>query len=1319
VTTEDANSTTPRRRPTPPGEGERRAVRGLAAQYQVAARLIYDALITGQLDWIRVADPEAGRLDDIQIATPGRLDAYQVKWSSYEGRLLFNALVKPVGDNPAIIAQLAEGWSKLETLHPDRSVQVHFLSREQASTTDEVGEMPGAPGPRHFQAFLKHEYPNRNARASFDPSGAPETPFARLLAASELTAEQFRRFLPALHFELGYRLDDDREQDGGRRQADIDTIADLIFALVKRDDKRVQFDRSALVAALGWERRLDVRFRHEFPVDERTYRPITATVRELDGALAAHDRGYLALIGPPGSGKSTTLTQTLRYRPGFRFVRYYAFVRNDTAQGRGEAEAFLSDITVALRRAGFNGRAQNRLPQTLAELQATLGEQLSALSTDWLENSVKTVILVDGLDHIERELKPTHSLFSVLPLPDSVPPGVLFVLGTQKIGLAGLPVRIRTQVERAGRSLEIGRLSQQDVSLIALGRPHLAVLSPSSLLKLWRLSGGHPLALAYLLEQLSQADDLAAVETILDSATPFSADITENYRIYWDELKTDPEVRTLLGLVCRLRGGVELEVLKTLAPASALERFVGRAAHYFTKPATDRWTFFHNSFRQFLIVETAKDAFGRADDEADRVFHKILADHAAARPDTPFGWDRLFHLNAGGDDKGVLDLFTQSHFRRQFFAMRRSSEILEDIALCARAAAKAGDAVAVMRAVLIEHEVQERTEALKDADVDALVVSLAEREALAETIIRDGELRLSAQASLDLADKIYDDGDVFVARRLFDLAEPVDLLSGVRPVSDRSTAFLVQAWARAAWKFHPVDTVLSLIRQVRVVEKRRRRGEDWDDPEATKEAVDPAEFQNRLLRTLGVALIKAHQPTGAVEAALTAAATPSSSDELAQLEFERVRLGLTGRIDRTEALAAWRRMAGIWTAHAIDTDTGSPIVTTGLRLGASIQEVEPYSVKLGAFEPGEPDWGDKTIDAFWPVCEQAAVLTALSREPDPADAIPDTDRHRSRGAVLFNRMFVVIGAVRGAAIAKRHLPPLEVVRKLGPALSLFRRPWEETHQWSDWHAVRSRAAPYFELILHTADLHGSEALSAVLEALERDWIPKDGRASYWLADWRRAVALCAFELDGDRDRTLRWLAEIEGDLNSSDDLSERIEHRASQIRAWQKVGERKRAQAVLVEMIADSFAVYHSEDDQLDRWSDQAQQALSGLDATEVAKAISPLLGALPVLMSGHHSAGDDASKRLVAIAARCDPSWGAEVSRWLLDQHGVTRQAALRGLIQGALDRPGGAAAGPIAALAAARLIAPFETTTDRDFLKRLGRGSAETEDAESVLFA
>ena len=58
-------------RPVRPGDGERRAIVGFYGQYNVAANVILKSLHQEGLEWVRVADPLAGSVDDLQIGSQG------------------------------------------------------------------------------------------------------------------------------------------------------------------------------------------------------------------------------------------------------------------------------------------------------------------------------------------------------------------------------------------------------------------------------------------------------------------------------------------------------------------------------------------------------------------------------------------------------------------------------------------------------------------------------------------------------------------------------------------------------------------------------------------------------------------------------------------------------------------------------------------------------------------------------------------------------------------------------------------------------------------------------------------------------------------------------------------------------------------------------------------------------------------------------------------------------------------------------------------------------------------------------------------------
>ncbi len=303
-----------------PGEGERRAAGGLQAQYRAAARLILHHLRNGTLQWIRLADPEAGRVDDLQIGSESRIDAYQVKSSQYPGSFTFNNLIKPKPDAPNLLAQLAEGWITLRSRHTTRRVVVHLITNDIPSTSDQVPVADALPGPRHFAAFVKQAWQTAKQSTVSDvvQEAAEWKPaWERLQAASGLDSVEFDAFVQDCELEFGSQLADTSmppSLDWGTTAHDVNDLAAFLFKMVASPVGIVELSRNDLLEHLGWQDRFASRSRHDFPVDLELYQPVSATVEQLDQALGRLPGGYIAVLGGPGTGKSTLLTQTLRGR---------------------------------------------------------------------------------------------------------------------------------------------------------------------------------------------------------------------------------------------------------------------------------------------------------------------------------------------------------------------------------------------------------------------------------------------------------------------------------------------------------------------------------------------------------------------------------------------------------------------------------------------------------------------------------------------------------------------------------------------------------------------------------------------------------------------------------------------------------------------------------------------------------------------------------------------------------------------------------------------------------------------------------------------
>ncbi|CAK8722836.1 hypothetical protein GCAAIG_12505 [Candidatus Electronema halotolerans] len=281
-----------------PADGERNARIGFEPQDKCAAILIYDLLIQGRLEWFHIADPNAGRVDDILVATTdGQLLAYQVKWSDKVEFISFADFIRSSGKNkanPSLILQLADGWSALKKQYPERRVLVHLIHRHLPSPKKppEI-KLPlddSPPRQQNFQAFIRDCWQAKREWLHKGLSGIPQGWSSAIEAVRQETGlddADFLAFIDASFLYFNYQFS---QQDGvmsrseAQREQDIEAIARLIARLGGGERRVAEVTRTELLKELSWESRFEFRFKHEFPVEQSIYQPITGTVQELEKA---------------------------------------------------------------------------------------------------------------------------------------------------------------------------------------------------------------------------------------------------------------------------------------------------------------------------------------------------------------------------------------------------------------------------------------------------------------------------------------------------------------------------------------------------------------------------------------------------------------------------------------------------------------------------------------------------------------------------------------------------------------------------------------------------------------------------------------------------------------------------------------------------------------------------------------------------------------------------------------------------------------------------------------------------------------------------
>ena len=1252
-----------------PAWGERDAVTGYYPQYRMSAARVIRALRDDTLQWIAVADPKAGRVDDFQIGSGQRVDGFQFKWKRYGGAFKFSDLTGETNSKPSLIEQLADGWLRLNALYPGQRIVVHLVTNQHPSTS--VSQIPKADppaDPSHFAAFIEQVWKPVHAAARSDSYAIPPAwrpMWDEIQTASKLDEANFLPFVRDCDLEFGLVLPtleggDDRLAELYAR--DLEHLSAKLFEAVYDPKVVISLSRDELLTYLGWKDRFEYRNRHYFPVNEAVYQPIEASKAAIENALESLGGGYIGLFGSPGSGKSTLLTQTLRYFPA-RVIRYYAFVPDSQlAAIRGESVNFLHDIVRAIEDVGF--RPGNViLPNERTFLRERLIDQLQMLHQDWETTGRKTIILVDGLDHIPREQHPSRSLLTDLPEPTQVPSGVYFVLGTQTDQLDDLPNSVQFAIRQPERRIEIDTLTRKAVREI-IGRTDLRdVLTSAQMDRVFELSGGHPLALSYLLNELQRTSDRDSINEVLANASSYQGQIDEQYYAYWRFIDQDDELALLFSMVARLRGVIDLAWLESWADAPALRRLRRKFAHLFRVEDQDRWYFFHNSFRQFLRTRTAFNSQGVFDSRTDQSFHREIASKCRSAMDLRWQWEELYYLYQSGAYTDLLELATAEFFRTQYLNYRSLESIRADITLGIRACGVERNLVSLVRLMLLDAEMSQRQANTSRLSLASILLSLGEFDAASEHL-RDGRRLVgSPETVLNTAPSFLTYGLENEARQLFDLAEPLDLLSGSKEIQrfdPRHEKQYLQLWSSSAIHFRSIEQITTAINRVRLEAEQVVADATNVREKAQTSEVD--ELRNALLVRVGLALLEEDRWNDLAKIEKAVLATRDSRAWwfvlrsrswlkcLAEGELERGKSLLEETLNQLDQDALDESQRVIVAEAVFRTSEDRKFVEQLL------QGVAPIGLQA------IPDFNFR-FSLFHHLFRYARLLYALGDARTPTELIPTPSDERKLGSAYFQRGICVIARIWALNWVSHPMDAATVRQEIFSLLRLFYHSWRDT-KWDSWYSLGELKGDFYSLLISAVSLHGASAVQTMAEEFEKEW---QSNRRYWSSDEIREVVLALKDAGVGTDWAEKWLDAVAEIINSLE-LGSRIEEKIHHVRAWISMGGLEKAYTLLTDALVDAASV-GEKDYQLSEWIEWMQEENSR--TPEFAPNRIAWFAEAVKSLDRNGGPAKETAAHLLEASAQWSPRRSLLLFDWFLGEGLVHFSDAIRRLVRSLVDSP------------------------------------------------
>ena len=830
-----SKTTSARQRSAAPALGERNARRGYGYQDKSAAERIgwalKDELRHGgpRLVSVRLADVQAGRVDDIVLVWEDRVEGNSIKWRENQSPMTWGHLVGADG----LLRELASGFQLLKEAWPGYGIKVRLQTSFPAAETTGGRIVPRLS----VEQFLTDHWER-------GPEAAAPEPVRNAWRAVEshtgLLGEDLNEFVRACDFSLGVSqpptIGPDNE-DSRQYLKQIERLHDGLATWIAKFPNSEFVDREYLMTAIGLQP-YQSELVQSFPLPEIPYQRNQSAANELRRMLQTQNGGYVAVTGCAGVGKSTLVQDVVDAEKRTILIPYFAFLPygQGNPRDRGEALTFFRNVVARLDKV-FPGRRSLGIDSIIHGRDA-LREHMARANKEFVANGRKTVLLVDGLDHVAREVGLRESILHELPVPAEIPDGFLIVLSARPEALAADTVGSvisEAVTPSSGRHIAVDGLSRSEIHQISAKA--LGETSEDDRDRLYHDSAGNPLILTYLLNFVRTSSTGTVAGAIKDT-TRFNGDIDGFYAEALAKPLQEPAMRQLLGLLCRAAPSIPVVWLQKWPEKDDVEDLYKRVLAPFAREDDGNLSFIHNSLIAFLVERTRSVLPGADHAAKERDYYSELADRSSEQPcSDPLGRAHVFYLARAGREPEVLEVATSVWLRESVQALVPYAVVRPIVLEATSLAWSLEEFGHVVRLILLDSELHQRSGHLDAEQLGSAFLDFGEHELALAQLQANGRLLVKDDVALSFSRKVWfyatarnSQGLKEVSRKLYGDAKPIGHLFHGSLVDagsyEHATVDTARAWCSAAPLFEPVEDVVAQIGNLEIlVEADEREGD--------------------------------------------------------------------------------------------------------------------------------------------------------------------------------------------------------------------------------------------------------------------------------------------------------------------------------------------------------------------------------------------------------------------------------------------------------------------------------------------------------------
>lgn len=1232
--------------------GERAAMGGYLAQYDAFAIGVYDAMQAGALEEIRVADMEdnVGKLDDVVYVTQDGVHAYQLKYSKTEAQMGYPAF-------KALIVEVVKGWRNLKKTYVDKTVYPYLMTNKSLTEGDYTINALAGKNSGGFKAYDREVLVKLKSGESVDAKW--DKAVKELQTISTLTQEEWGDFWKVFTFLHDYVQEtiEIARANEDQRIYDIICINRMIQEMAAGKGYQIKLTVREIITRLNWERRFETKFDHNLNVPEDSYVPNAQGLSLLDAALQGKTKGYVFLKGSPGAGKSTLLTQWTRVikNPS---VRFYAFdFLNPSSQrnndsSRGSGLTFLHDIILQIHETGVEGNRTISPNMDADALRNRFYEQLDAISKQFQETGIPFLIIVDGLDHITREYTAClQTLMKVLPSPTDIPEGVVFVLGSQHYDHLGLNPAIENEIQVAGNLVEMPSLSRDESANLCKKLLPPALITNEVQEKCWKKSQGHPLYLRYLLNHIVTVG-VVVVETLDDAPEG-----VEDYyaRIVGTHLE-DVDVREALGLVARISGNILLDDVRDLCKKNALLVIKNQMWHLFKyDEGGQSLTFFHNSFRQYLLNKTAEDILTGNYSKTDEInYYKRLAEHFKDN------WENGYYLYNAEEYDLFLTLMSPERLYKQTQNYRPLWSVARDLRRGVEIARRKKDPYLLVRYLFMENQISQM------GNQDYSVLSLTEkfihtgRSTLAKAIVREGrQLYCSQEYAMTLAVEYFNTDDKDEANLLFALSYP-EFLS--HRSDDRRNTYselkekkkFMADWVRTAGYFLEWADI---ERQIAIFIPYLTEFAVYDN-----ESFDVDGFRRRLILSY-LESLTAQNRWEEFEAMIIALGKDNASLQVVFRAYDNAIIYLSQQKgDKSQLARYFSEEEKAYAALSQDSIHNLVMANLAQRSNQGAEIVMGYLNKVRWEDIGSYYFHvSQKFETIKPHIFFVKTRAKYGVIDKMTSLVPDNPDHEDNDLMVsFARRVFSIAQMAGKALAGvTDVSFLKLVTLSLGYFDLLEPPLSQHNKYA--YPITQQRKDFYEFVVKMAADFGEDVIDKVARAFEHYFSEPCCRAD---GASQRTAIMSLFREGYNPEWCKSQLERVDGLIMTWKDLDGRVSEAQKQGKAWLEMGFYNKAEAYFHQMIEETFGVGYRKDSQPTLFAEWLGEAIQREPehATEYVHWLTSRLRYIDEIAETRTAYR--AANRLLHETLKYNPRSGLKLAFWLLDEEFEYYQSVSSALI-------------------------------------------------------